>query len=137
MENCIFCKIVKGEIPAHKVYEDDETLAFLDIKPVNPGHTLVIPKDHFENIYSTPDETWARMMLAAKKVALAIKNSIDPDGINIGMNNEEAAGQVIFHSHIHIMPRSKTDGLKLWPQGEYSEGEAVEVAEKIKEELEA
>ncbi len=110
-------------------------MAFLDIRPNNPGHTLVVPKDHFENIYTTPDETLARTILSAKKVAVAIKNSLDADGINIGMNNEEAAGQVIFHTHIHIIPRYKTDGFKHWPQKEYKEGEAETIAEKIKNEL--
>lgn len=133
MENCIFCKIIKREIPCHKVYENDEVLAFLDIRPTNTGHTLVIPKDHFENIYTTPDETIARMMLVAKKLSIAIKQGLECDGINISMNNEEAAGQIIFHSHIHIIPRKKTDGFKHFPQKEYKEGEAEEVAKKIKE----
>lgn len=133
MENCIFCKIAKGEIPSHKVYEDEHVLAFLDIRPVNAGHTLVIPKDHFENIYTTPDETWARISLAVKKVALAVKEGVDADGINLSMNNEAPAGQVIFHAHVHIIPRKIDDGLTLWPQKDYNEGEAATIAEKIKE----
>ena len=132
MENCIFCKIVKEEIPAEKVYEDEHTLAFLDIQPINEGHTLVIPKDHFENLYTLPDETLARMSLAVKKVALAIKEAVDADGINVGMNNEPAAGQVIFHAHIHVIPRKSEDGLHLWPQKDYKVGEATVVAEKIR-----
>jgi len=136
MTDCIFCKIIKGDIPSHKVYEDENCFVFLDIKPNNPGHSLVIPKDHFENIYTTPDETLARMILCAKKVAVAIKNSLDADGINITMNNEEAAGQIIFHTHIHIIPRYKADGFKHFPQKSYGEGEASAVAEKIKSELE-
>ncbi|MES3005706.1 MAG: HIT domain-containing protein [Patescibacteria group bacterium] len=78
-ENCIFCGIVAGKIPAFKVYEDDETVAFLDISPNNHGHTLVIPKDHFENIYGTPSETLCRMIITAQKMALAIKNGVDAD----------------------------------------------------------
>lgn len=135
MENCIFCKIINNELPSHKVYEDEETLAFLDIRPNNPGHTLVVPKDHFENIYGTPDETIARMMLVAKKISIAIKNGLDADGINITMNNEAPAGQIIFHSHIHVIPRVKTDGFKHFPQKEYATGEAEEVARKIKGEV--
>ncbi len=131
-ENCIFCKIIRGEIPSHKVYEDEHTLAFLDIRPNNHGHTLVIPKDHFENIYTLPDETLARLSLAVKKVAIAVKNGMDADGINLIMNNEEAAGQIIFHAHMHIVPRTKDDGYKHWPQGEYLEGEAEAVVEKIR-----
>jgi histidine triad (HIT) family protein len=132
MENCIFCKIIKNELPSHKVYEDEETLAFLDIHPNNPGHTLVVPKDHFENIYGTPDETIARMILVAKKIAVAIKNGLDADGINITMNNEAPAGQAVFHSHIHVIPRIKTDGFQSFPRREYKEGEVEEVLEKIK-----
>ncbi len=135
MENCIFCKIVKGEIPSEKVYEDEHTLAFLDIRPVNPGHILVIPKDHFENIYTLPDETMARLSLVVKKVAVAIKQGVDADGINLAMNNEADAGQIIFHAHIHVIPRIVNDGLKLWPQKDYKEGEAKEVADQIRKSL--
>jgi len=136
MTECIFCKIIKGEIPSHKIYEDEHTFAFLDIRPNNPGHTLVIPKDHFENIYTTPDEALARMMLSAKKISIAIKNSLAADGINISMNNEEAAGQIIFHTHIHVIPRYTTDGFKHFPQKSYKQGEAEEIAKKIKLEIE-
>ena len=131
-ENCIFCKIVSGEIPANKVYEDDHTLAFLSIGPNNPGHTLVIPKDHFENIYGLPDETLCRTMIAVKKIALAIKNGLDADGVNIGMNNEGSAGQEINHAHFHIIPRKIDDGLVHWPPKAYLPGEAEEVLQKIK-----
>lgn len=136
MNNCIFCKIAKGDIPSHKIYEDEHVFAFLDIKPNNPGHTLVIPKEHFENIYTIPDEEFARVSLGAKKIALAIKNSLDADGINLSMNNEEAAGQVIFHAHLHVIPRYKTDGFKHFPKKSYKDGEAEVVLEKIKKELE-
>ena len=131
-ENCIFCKIVRGEIPANKVYEDESNIAFLSIGPNNPGHTVVIPKDHFENIYGLPDETLCRLMIAVKKVALAVKNGLDADGINIGMNNEESAGQEIPHAHIHVIPRKHDDGLVHWQPKAYLPGEAEEVANKIK-----
>ena len=134
-KNCIFCKIVRGEIPSEKIYEDDWSLAFLDINPVNAGHALVIPKDHFENIYTTPDEALARLSLVTKKVALAIRNAVDAEGITISMNNEPAGGQVIFHAHFHIVPRFEKDGLKLWPQRKYNNGEISDTAKKIKEEL--
>ncbi len=136
MENCIFCKIISGEIPALKVYEGDHTLAFLDIKPNNPGHALVIPKDHFENIYTLPDETLARMALSVKKVALAVKEAVSADGINISMNNEESAGQEIFHAHIHVIPRKEGDGFKHFPTTLYEEGEAEDVAKRIISSLE-
>lgn len=130
-ENCIFCKIISGDIPSYKIYEDDTTFAFLSIGPNNPGHTLVIPKDHFENIYGLPDEILCRMTMTAKKIALAIKNGLDADGINIGMNNEESAGQEIPHAHIHIIPRTHDDGLIHWPPKAYLPGEAEDIAKKI------
>ncbi|MFA6463555.1 MAG: HIT family protein [Candidatus Paceibacterota bacterium] len=134
-KDCIFCKIIKGEIPSEKIYEDEWSLAFLDINPVNAGHALVVPKDHFENIYTTPDETLARLSLVVKKVAVAIKNGMGADGVTISMNNEPAGGQVIFHTHFHIVPRLETDGLKLWPQRKYQEGELSDTLEKIREAL--
>lgn len=135
MENCIFCKIAQGLIPSEKVYEDEETFAFLDIKPNNVGHTLVIPKDHFENIYTIPDETFARMALTAKKIAIAVKHATDCDGINMSMNNEEAGGQLIFHAHLHIIPRFRSDNFPHFPQKEYNQQESGPIAEKIREEL--
>lgn len=135
-ENCIFCKIVDGSIPAKKVYEDDETMAFLDIQPIQHGHTLVIPKDHFENIYTLPAETWLRIQMTVQKVALAVKHAADADGINISMNNESAAGQEVPHAHIHVIPRFNEDGLSRWPHVSYKNPEDMEAyAEKIAEAL--
>lgn len=130
--DCIFCKIISGEIPAEKVYEDAETLAFMNLNPTNKGQVLVIPKDHVENIYGLSEELAARMMLTTKKLALAVKNGVDADGVNLIMNNEEAAGQVIFHAHMHIIPRFNDDGLKHWPANAYGEGEIVEWGEKVR-----
>lgn len=135
MENCIFCKIVKGEIPSFKVYEDEHSLAFLDIHPKNQGQTLVIPKEHSENIYALSDEIMARLSLVVKKVAVAVKNGLNADGINILMNNEETAGQIIFHTHIHVVPRFRNDNFDHGPHIEYKPGEAEIVAEKIKSSL--
>ena len=135
MNDCIFCKIIKGEIPSNKVYEDDKILAILDIGPVNKGHTLVMPKEHHEDIFDIPEETLKEVAKTSKKVATAIMKSLKPDGISIGQSNKKAAGQEIFHYHMHIMPRFQDDGLKLWPQGKYEDGEAEQTAEKIKEEL--
>lgn len=120
-ENCVFCKIIDGTIPAYKVYEDNETLAILDIKPTSYGHTLVISKDHTENIYTMPDELLCRMMLTTKKIAVAIRNGTEVDGVNIIINNESAAGQIINHAHVHVIPRSNEDGLRSWPSVEYKE----------------
>jgi len=135
MENCIFCKIVKGEIPAEKVYEDDYTFAFLDINPGNPGHTLIIPKEHTENLYTISDEVLCRVMISTRKVALAVKHGMDADGIHLVVNNEKPAGQIIFHFHIHIVPRFVEDDFKWGVHKSYKESEIKEIAEKIKKEL--
>lgn len=132
MDDCIFCKIASGEIPSHKVYEDSDVFAFLDAKPINPGHTLVIPKEHYKDLYETPDEILKKLSVAVKKVALSVKKGLSPDGINIGMNNEPAAGQVVFHAHIHVIPRKKGDNLKHWPGQELSKEKQEEILEKIK-----
>lgn len=134
-KKCIFCSIVSGERTADKVYEDENVIAFLDIRPVNPGHTLVIPKVHFESIYSTPDDVLSYLLPAAKKIALAIKKGLGADGVNIIMNNDPAAGQIIEHTHLHVIPRSNTDGLAHWPSRPYTEGESAKVADKIKSAL--
>lgn len=132
-ENCLFCKIVAGEIPAEKVYEDADTLAFLDIiKPVNPGHTLVIPKEHYENVFEAPEDVWSKVMLSVKKVSHAIQKGLSANDLNIIMNNGKHAGQVIFHAHIHIMPRHAGDGLELWHGKAYETGQSGIIAEKIK-----
>lgn len=132
MGNCLFCKIVSNEIPSTKVYEDDYVLAFLDIHPVNIGHTLVVPKAHHTNIYDTPDETLAHIIAVAKKLSIAIKETLSADGINIEMNNDPAAGQIIFHTHLHIVPRFEGDGFKHWRGARgYTEGEETKVAQRI------
>lgn len=136
MNSCLFCKIVSNEVPSTKVYEDDHVLAFLDIHPVNVGHTLVVPKAHHANLYDTPNETLAHIMAVAKKLSITIKEALGADGINIEMNNDPAAGQIIFHAHLHIVPRFEGDGFKHWrgPRS-YHEGEMAEVAQKISQTL--
>ena len=134
-KDCIFCRIIKGQIPCTKVYEDSYVLAFLDIGPVNKGHTLVIPKEHYETIFDMPDSLLCLVASAAKKVSKAIKEGIGCDGINVIQSNCRASGQLVPHYHAHIIPRLETDGLKHWPQGKYKEGEAAQVAEKIRKAL--
>ena len=134
--DCLFCKIIKGKLPSSKVYESEKTLAFLDIHPVNIGHTLVISKEHFANIYETPDDVLSDMIIVSKKTAMAIKIATSADGINLAMNNNHAAGQLIFHSHLHVIPRFSNDGFELWHgKRPYNEDEMAEVAEKIKKEI--
>lgn len=130
--DCIFCKIVKGEIPSFKVYEDYNTLAFLDIAPVNSGHTLVIPKKHYETIEGIPEDELVELIKTVKRVGKAIKDGLGIEAYNIGLNNGSVAGQIVPHVHFHIMPRHVGDGHKLWTQGQYSEGEANDILNKIK-----
>lgn len=134
MSSCIFCKIVKGELPATKVYESEDVFAFLDIKPVNPGHTLVIPKKHYVNVHDMQDELVGKVAIAAKKVADAILK-MGAKGVNIATNNGEAAGQIVFHAHTHVMPRYGNDKFSLWVGKEYDGNERETVAEKIRKSL--
>jgi len=135
MTDCLFCKIVKGEVPSIKVYEDNEFLAFLDIVPINKGHTLVIPKKHSVNIYDTDDEILKKMGPLLKKLSLAIKKSTNADGINVSTNVEKAAGQVVFHLHFHIMPRFEEDGHKHWHGSKLDFDEGKKIAENIRKQL--
>jgi histidine triad (HIT) family protein len=106
-ESCTFCKIARKEAPASTVYEDEEVIAFMSIQPINVGHTLVVPKKHYENIYEIPEEEVAHLYRVVKKLAYAVKKAVDAEGIRIVQNNGEAAGQVIFHMHVHIIPMYK------------------------------
>jgi len=133
--DCVFCKIIKGELPSYKVYEDEHVLAFLDIRPVNAGHTLVVPKKHSHNIFDIAPKDWAAVAEAVRVLSIAIEKGVEADGVNIAMNNREHAGQVVHHPHVHIIPRFKGDGLKLMPQREYKESEAESSAEKIRASL--
>ena len=114
MEDCLFCKIIAGSIPAEKVYEDEHFVAFLDIKPVNLGHTLLVPKEHSRNIFDTSDELLREAGPVLKKLSAAVKDATKADGITIGWNNEPAGGQLVFHTHLHVMPRFTNDGHVHW-----------------------
>jgi len=122
--DCIFCKIVNGEIPCAKIYEDKEFLAFLSIGPINKGHTLVVPKKHSENLFDFPEET--NLIEFLKKVAKAVVNGTGADGFNLSLNNGKAAGQLVLHTHFHIIPRFNDDGLKSWPEEGYANKEEME-----------
>jgi histidine triad (HIT) family protein len=106
-EPCTFCKIVHKEAPASPVYGDDKVIAFLSVQPINIGHALVVPKKHYENIYEIPEEEVAHLYKIVKKVAYAVKNAVSAEGIRIVQNNGEAAGQVMFHLHVHVIPMNK------------------------------
>ncbi|MEK7614459.1 MAG: HIT family protein [Patescibacteria group bacterium] len=133
MQDCIFCKIIRGEIPAIIVYEDDFSLAFLDINPINIGHALLLPKEHYENIFDMPEELLAKLSTTSKKLATAIKNGLNADGVNVISNNGRVSGQLVYHAHTHIIPRYDGDGFAHWKgKRGYQSGEAREIAEKIK-----
>ncbi len=132
MSDCVFCKILRGDLPSYKVYEDDKTLAFLDINPVQDGHTLVIPKVHSKNVFEISEADWAAVQETARKVAAILDTSMSADGINLIMNNRDHAGQVVEHSHVHLIPRYRGDGLHLWPHHPIKKEEAERVMEKIK-----
>lgn len=136
-DKTIFEKIIAGEVSHHKVYEDEDTFAFLDADPVNPGHTLVIPKEPYENIYEIPEDAYHAVMETVRKLSPKVKEAVSADGINIGINNDPAAGQEVMHLHVHIMPRFTGDGFQHWQGDEpYHDNERGEtVAEKIREVL--
>ena len=138
-QDCIFCKIIQGEIPSAKVYEDEEVFAFLDISQVTKGHTLIIPKKHVENIYETNEEIASSLFARVPKIANALKKAYQPAGINILNNNGKAAGQTVFHIHIHLIPRyDESDGYDAnWTtNGEaYTSDDLAEIANKIAAEL--
>lgn len=132
MDNCIFCKIIKREIPVEVIYENQDILVILDIMPVNKGHVLVLPKQHFANIMETPDKMACLMITAAKKIGQSFITSLRCDGFNITNNTNEAAGQSVMHVHFHVIPRYFNDGHLPWKHESYKNSEAEEAAKKIK-----
>ncbi len=132
MPSCIFCKIVRGDLPSYKVFEDENVLAFLDIHPTNPGHTLVIPKAHVGNIFEITPEVWAQVMEVVRKLSGVIENALGAKGINLMMNNREHAGQVVDHAHVHIIPRFTGDAHRQWSHSSYKSGEAETIQQKIR-----
>lgn len=112
-ENCIFCKIASDEIPSYTLYEDNLFKVFLDLSPTSFGHALLIPKEHYTNLFELDDETASKALVLAKKVATAMKAALQCDGFNLLQNNGEIAGQTMFHFHIHLIPRYKNDNTKI------------------------
>lgn len=134
----LFKKIIAGEIPCEKVYEDDVAFAFLDINPVNPGHTLVIPKKWSAGFLDADEDTICKLIPAIQNVAKAVKEATGADAINIIQNEGEAAGQKVFHLHFHVIPRFQGDGFEHWHGKAYaSDHEARAMGEMIREKLEA
>ena len=131
-EDCIFCKIIRGEIPSFKLYEDDLTYAFMDINPLNDGHALVIPKYHAENIYTTPDEWFGPTMSTVQRIASAVNKVVRPEGINLLQANGPGAKQSVFHLHMHVIPRYADDGAGMNWEMKHGDMDAIgELAEQI------
>ena len=129
---CIFCKIVEGKIPADKILETPSLLAFLDIKPIHPGHALLIPKTHYQNLFDLPENLLAEMGVEIKRLAQMIKMATGAEGVNIGMNNLAAAGQLVPHAHFHIIPRFTNDGYEHWKGKDVTQEELKKMATKMK-----
>ena len=131
-DDCIFCKIANGEIPSATVYEDSICRVILDVNPANKGHALIIPKEHFDNIYELDDDTAAHVFKVATKISKAYKKALDFDGLNIVQNNGEVAGQTVFHFHMHIIPRIKGDPVKVgWVPGTADTDTIASIVEKV------
>ena len=126
VDSCIFCKIAQKQVPSSLVYEDEKTVAFLDIRPLNEGHTLIIPKEHYVNIFDIPQELLCHIHSVTKKVAQAVEKATHADGISIIQQNGEAAGQEIFHLHVHVIPRF--EGQKLPRLSELSEADREQLS---------
>lgn len=132
-ENCIFCKLASGEIPSATLYEDNDFRVILDLSPASKGHALIIPKEHYRNLYDLDESLAAKAMVLAKKMVLKLRDVLECDGYNIVQNNEETAGQTVFHFHMHLIPRYAGDGVGLgWKMGELSEADKEEILNKLK-----
>ncbi|MGN0325496.1 MAG: HIT family protein [Lachnospiraceae bacterium] len=131
-DSCIFCKIANGEIPSKTIYEDQEFRVILDLGPATRGHALILPKEHYANLYELPEETAAKVMVLAKKMAAQMTTNLSCDGFNIVQNNGETAGQTVMHYHLHLIPRYKNDGQNiLWKPTEVSQEELEEIKNQI------
>jgi histidine triad (HIT) family protein len=132
-DNCIFCKLANGEIPTNSIYEDDSYKVILDMAPATRGHALILPKEHYGNIYEMPAERVGEAFSLAKRMAQTMTERLKADGFNIVQNNNEVAGQTVFHFHIHLIPRYKGDGQIVgWKPGESTPGELEEIRDLFK-----
>lgn len=132
--NCIFCKIANGEIPSKTLYEDEEFRVILDLAPATKGHALILPKSHYKNLYELPEETAGKAMKLAKKMAVAMTERLGCDGFNVVQNNNEVAGQTVFHFHMHLIPRYENDNQKIaWNPTEMAQDELEAVKNQITE----
>ncbi|MCR4909083.1 MAG: HIT family protein [Lachnospiraceae bacterium] len=131
-DDCIFCKLANGIIPTNTVYEDEEFRVIMDAAPATRGHSLILPKEHYADIYELPEETAGKVFILGKKLAAHLRDTLGADGFNIVQNNGETAGQTVFHFHLHLIPRFKDDAQRIgWKPGSPSEEEQKEILKKI------
>ena len=133
-ENCIFCKIANGEIPSATIYEDDDFRVFLDLNPAARGHALIVPKEPFANLFERDEESFKKAIVLAKKIGSRMKEKLGCDGLNLVQNNGEAAGQTVFHFHMHLIPRYKEDGAGItWKPGSLTQEAKEELTALLSE----
>ena len=131
-DNCIFCKIAAGQIPSATIYEDADFRVILDIEPASKGHALILPKEHYANLYEMPDELAAKVLVVAKQIITKMTDILGCDGYNVLQNNGEEAGQTVFHFHMHLIPRYKEDDVTItWKHGSVSEELKAEILTKM------
>lgn len=134
-DNCIFCKLANGGIPTNTVYEDEDFRVILDASPATKGHSLILPKEHYANLYEIEEDTAAKAMKLAKRLAVHMKEVLHCDGVNILQNNEETAGQTVFHFHMHVVPRykgAKNDDILQWVHEDFTDEEMQEILNTVK-----
>lgn len=132
-KDCIFCKIAAGEIPAATIYEDEDFRVILDLGPASKGHSLILPKEHYANLFELEDELAAKALKLAKRIGIKMKEAIGCDGLNVVQNNGEAAGQTVFHFHMHLIPRFHNDEVGVtWKPGELTEETKAELLKVLK-----
>ncbi len=133
-DNCIFCKIANGEIPSATLYEDEDFRVILDLGPASKGHALILPKEHYANLYELSDELAAKAMVLAKRMIIKMQKVLNCDGYNVVQNNGETAGQTVFHFHMHLIPRYEGDNVGLgWHMGELTDEDREDILAKLKE----
>ena len=134
--NCIFCKIADGEIPSATIYEDEEFRAFLDLNPASRGHALIVPKEHFANLFEMDEEHLKKLIVLAQRIGKYMKEKLGCDGLNLVQNNGEAAGQTVFHFHLHLIPRYKDDGVGItWKPGSLTPEDKEELTALLSQDL--
>ena len=132
-DDCIFCKLANGVFPTNSIYEDDTFNVILDVGPATKGHALILPKEHYDNLYELPDETAGKAMILARKLGAEMVKRLNADGLNVVQNNGETAGQTVMHYHLHLIPRYKNDGQHiLWQPSEPSKEELEEIRDILK-----